>query len=57
MIDIAARATRGVKLPTRQATRAHIIQLFKKNLTNLRNHINVSPINTLFMSLLTGTKI
>ena len=41
MIDIAARATRGVKLPTRHATRAHIIQLFKKNLTNLRNCINV----------------
>jgi hypothetical protein len=49
MIDIAARATRGVKLPTRQATRAYIIQLFKKNLTNLRNRINVRTMKTVLL--------
>jgi len=41
MIDTAARATRGVQIPNRKATRAYIIKLFKNNLTNLRNRIKV----------------
>ncbi|KAF8960961.1 hypothetical protein BDZ97DRAFT_1665051, partial [Flammula alnicola] len=41
MIDIAARATHGVTLPNRKATRKHIIQLFKKNLTGLRERLKV----------------
>ena len=42
MIDIAARATCGVKIPGRKATRAHIISLFKQNLMNLRDRFKVS---------------
>jgi hypothetical protein len=42
MIDVAARTTKGVKIPNRKATRKHIIELFKKNLDNLRIKITVS---------------
>lgn len=42
MISVAARSTRGVVIPNRKATRVYIIKLFKKNLTNLREQINVS---------------
>ena len=42
MIDIAARATHGVKIPGHKATRAHIISLFKQNLSNLRDRLKVS---------------
>ena len=42
MIDVAARATWGVEIPSRKATRAYIISLFKKNLANLRDRINVN---------------
>lgn len=44
MITVAARATRGVVIPTTKATRAYIIKLFGKNLTNLRERINVSDL-------------
>ena len=30
MIDVAARTTKGVKIPNRKATCKHIIELFKK---------------------------
>jgi hypothetical protein len=36
MISVAARATHGVKIPGRKATRAAIIKLFKTNLYELR---------------------
>ncbi|KAF5347372.1 hypothetical protein D9758_011302 [Tetrapyrgos nigripes] len=39
MIDIAARATNGVKIPGWKATRRAIINLFKKNLTALRKQL------------------
>ncbi|KAG1792995.1 uncharacterized protein HD556DRAFT_1213692, partial [Suillus plorans] len=42
MIDVAARATNGVKLPSRTKTRRAIIDLFKHNLTNLRRRLLVS---------------
>ncbi|KAI0373339.1 hypothetical protein BV20DRAFT_937980, partial [Pilatotrama ljubarskyi] len=42
MIDIAARATEGVKLPNRKQTRSAIIKMFKDNLTKLRERLNVS---------------
>ncbi|KAJ7808037.1 hypothetical protein B0H14DRAFT_2380921, partial [Mycena olivaceomarginata] len=42
MIDIAGRATNGVKIPGRKATRQEIIDLFKKQMENLRVRINVS---------------
>jgi hypothetical protein len=41
MIDIAARATKGVKIPNCKATRKHIINLFKKNLDELHIKITV----------------
>ncbi|KAH9015806.1 hypothetical protein EDB85DRAFT_1875506, partial [Lactarius pseudohatsudake] len=44
MISVAARATRGVVIPTAKATRAYIIKLFKKNLIYLRERINVSDL-------------
>ncbi|KAG2362234.1 hypothetical protein BDR07DRAFT_1376667 [Suillus spraguei] len=40
MVDIAARATNGVKIPKRQATRAEIMRTFKNHLTRLRNTLN-----------------
>jgi hypothetical protein len=41
MIDIAACATNGVKLPDRRQTRRAIIDLFKQNLTNLQKRLLV----------------
>jgi len=41
MIDVAARATHGVTIPNRKAMQNHIIELFKKNLTNLRSKLMV----------------
>jgi hypothetical protein len=42
MIAIASRATNGVKIPRRKATRHAIINLFKKNLYQLRTQFAVS---------------
>ncbi|KAF5337979.1 hypothetical protein D9758_014306 [Tetrapyrgos nigripes] len=39
MIDIAAQATNGVKIPGRKATRRAIIDLFKKNISALRQRL------------------
>jgi hypothetical protein len=41
MIDVASRATHGVKIPGRKATRAEIKRLFKKHLLNLKSKLNV----------------
>jgi hypothetical protein len=41
MIDIASRATKGIKIPGRKATRAEIIWLFKDYLTRLKTKLNV----------------
>lgn len=41
MINVAARATHGVKLPNRKATRAEIIDMFKAQLTHLKERLNV----------------
>ena len=41
MIDIAARATNGVTIPNYKQTQQAIIDLFKKNLTNLWKCLNV----------------
>lgn len=49
MIDVAARATNGVKLPSRTKTRRAIIDLFKHNLTNLRRRLLVSQLLILFI--------
>lgn len=41
MIDIAARATKDINIPNRKATRKHIIEVFKKNLDQLRIRFSV----------------
>jgi hypothetical protein len=41
MIGIAARATKGIVIPNRKATRQEIKNLFKKNLADLRTRLNV----------------
>ena len=41
MIDIAARSTQGVKIPNREQTRQEIINTFNRNLTKLRERLNV----------------
>lgn len=41
MIAIAARATKGVKIPGRKATRDEIIKTFQDQLTHLRDRLNV----------------
>ena len=45
MIDVASRATHGVKIPGRKATRAEIIRTFKNHLTRLRDKLNVSSLS------------
>ncbi|KAG1827928.1 hypothetical protein EV424DRAFT_1319047 [Suillus variegatus] len=50
MIDIAARATNGVKIPGRKATRAEIIRTFKTHLTGLRSKLNVSKFYDIALS-------
>ena len=42
MIDIASRATSGVKIPGRKSTCAAIIQMFKDHLMKLKAQLNVS---------------
>ncbi|KAH8981829.1 hypothetical protein EDB86DRAFT_2768185, partial [Lactarius hatsudake] len=42
MIDIASRATRGVKLPSPWRTRGHIIKTFKQQMCLLKEWLNVS---------------
>ncbi|KAJ6523122.1 hypothetical protein DFH09DRAFT_938048, partial [Mycena vulgaris] len=42
MIDVAARAHNGVRIPGRKATREEIMELFQRQMENLRVRINVS---------------
>jgi hypothetical protein len=44
MIQIAARATNGVTIPNRKATREEIMTMFKNQLTHLKERLNVSHI-------------
>ncbi|KAJ8581767.1 hypothetical protein M405DRAFT_751256, partial [Rhizopogon salebrosus TDB-379] len=44
MIDVASRATQGVKIPGQKATRAEIIRIFKNHLTRLKKKLNVCTI-------------
>jgi hypothetical protein len=43
MINIAARATNGVIIPDRKVTREEIIEMFKKQMTALKERLHVSP--------------
>jgi hypothetical protein len=38
---MALRATKGVKIPGRKATRAEIVRMFKDHLTKLKENSNV----------------
>jgi hypothetical protein len=42
MIDIAARAKDGVRIPGRKSTRKEIIELFKRRMEQLKAKLNVS---------------
>ncbi|KAJ3519324.1 hypothetical protein NMY22_g13261 [Coprinellus aureogranulatus] len=44
MIDVASRATNGVKIPEKRATRASILQRFKKNVAELKEKFNSSSV-------------
>lgn len=41
MIDVAARAPDGVKIPGRKATREEILDMFQRQMENLRVRIHV----------------
>ncbi|KAH8827386.1 hypothetical protein DL96DRAFT_1464853, partial [Flagelloscypha sp. PMI_526] len=41
MINVAARATNGVVIPSLKDTRKEIIRLFKQEMTRLRDHLKV----------------
>jgi hypothetical protein len=41
MIDVAARATDGVQIPGRKATRTEIMNLFKEQMSRLKERLNV----------------
>ena len=41
MINVASRATDGIRIANREATREDIIALFNKQLKNLKAHLNV----------------
>jgi len=46
MIDITSRATNGVNIPGRKATRAEIIRTFKKHLGGLKMNLTVSVLQS-----------
>ncbi|KAG2098456.1 uncharacterized protein F5147DRAFT_557572, partial [Suillus discolor] len=41
LVDVASRATNGVKIPDRKVTRAEIIAMFQKQMKHLRERLNV----------------
>src|SRR5437879_2187941 len=47
MVNIAARATRGVNLPSRKQTRNEIIRMFKEQMKALKERLNVSSLSFL----------
>ncbi|KAG1793786.1 hypothetical protein EV424DRAFT_1335766 [Suillus variegatus] len=55
MIDVAARATNGMKIPGRKATRAQIMCMFKNHLTKLKATLNVCLAFRLHLIYLNGT--
>lgn len=59
MIDVASRAVHGVHVPNRKATRAEIMDLFKKQMTKLKERLNVSLyfVSSLLISYITQSKI
>ncbi|KAF8805223.1 hypothetical protein BYT27DRAFT_7104785, partial [Phlegmacium glaucopus] len=52
MINIAACATKGINIPNFKATCKHIVELFKKNLDNLRLKLTVRPPSPMWLILI-----
>jgi len=50
MINIAACAKDGVKIPNRQMTRDEIIAMFQKQMVSLRDHLSVSGNQIVYVS-------
>lgn len=49
MINTAARATRGINLPSRKQTRNEIIRMFKEQMKALKERLNVSSTSFVLM--------
>jgi hypothetical protein len=41
MLNIAATATKGIKIPNQKQTRSAVVEHFKQNLIKLRSHLQV----------------
>jgi hypothetical protein len=50
MINVASRATHGVKIPGQKATRAEIMRIFRTYLTDLSKMLNVRCSSYFFQS-------
>jgi len=49
MMEIAARATRGVKLLSRKQTRKEIMKMFKERMTGSRERLSVCSVSKINM--------
>jgi hypothetical protein len=49
MIDVASRATNGVNIPNRKATREEILDMFKNQMSRLKERLNVCQILLLML--------
>lgn len=50
MVNVAARATRGIKLPSRKQTRQEIMRMFKEQMKALKERLNVSTFNLFYFN-------
>lgn len=55
MVNTAARATRGIKLPSRKQTRNEIIRIFKEQMKALKERLNVSSLLIMLTLYLTSS--
>ncbi|KAG2029304.1 hypothetical protein BDR03DRAFT_1018576 [Suillus americanus] len=44
MVDVASRATQGIKIPGRKATQAEIMRMFMNHLTQLKKTLNSASV-------------
>ena len=50
MIEVASRATNGVNIPNRKCTREEILDMFKNQMSRLKERLNVRQILLLTLS-------
>jgi len=50
MIEVAARATNEVNIPNRKATREEILDMFKNQMSRLKERLNVCQVLLLMLS-------